>query len=124
MCNNNSDSIASLNVGSLVDTSSPSTETGEEYDEDCTYDDQENGSSVDIDTEADEEDCNLFEAHFHPRTTIENSWLATAEEGTANQDLWHYNERAYEELCYVTFSSEVNTPLPKMATICRYLSCG
>lgn len=84
VCNNNDESIDSL--------------SGEYYDEDL-----ENGSSVDIDTEADDDGDCLFEAEFNQQ----HSWLATA--AAANQDKWHYNERAYEELCYVTFNSEVIT---------------
>lgn len=112
MCNNNSDSIivsgSSSNRTSVVDIANPVEETGEEYEDDYAYEDQENGSSVDIETEADDDESNFFEAQFQ---RVERSWLATAESGAASNDIWHYNERAYEELCYVTFSSEVITTL-------------
>lgn len=121
VCNNNSDSYGSLSDRALLDTSSPSDETGEEYDEDYTYEDQENGSSVDIETEADDDECNLFEAQFEQRTTNEHSWVAPNEYGSTNEDLWNYNERAYEELCYVTFSSEVITIcLCPESAVCRF----
>lgn len=85
-----------------------SDETEDDDDDDFAYEDQENGSSVDIETEeVDDDDCGLCETTFQ-RLPIANRWLMTADDGAAAQeDMWHYNERAYEDLCYVTFSSEV-----------------
>lgn len=129
VCNNNSDSLGSLNgppqpIDGPVNTTSPcqgnvdeveeeDEDEEEEYDEGYTYEEQENGSSVDIETEADDDECGLIEGKQpFQRADVDPCWsnamTSHSEPPAQDQWSWHYNERAYEDLCYVTFSSEVN----------------
>lgn len=84
----------------------------EDDDEGFAYEEQENGSSVDIETEADDDECGLIDGRQpFQRADVDQRWSAPVcggNEAVSLDQSWHYNERAYEDLCYVTFSSEVN----------------